>query len=41
MLTGDLDLNGIEGRISSSLTTKVRKLVDDRPDRALEVIGQA
>ncbi len=35
---GTLDLDGIEGRISASLAAKVRKLVDDHPDRSLEVI---
>ncbi len=35
---GEIDLDGVEGRISGSLAAKVRKLVDDHPDRALEVI---
>jgi len=35
---GMVDLDGIEGKISGSLAAKVRKLVDDHPDRALEVI---
>jgi flagellar biosynthesis/type III secretory pathway M-ring protein FliF/YscJ len=35
---GMVDLDGIEGRISGSLNAKVRKLIDDDPDRALEVV---
>ena len=35
---GTLDLDKIDGQISGSLTAKVRKLIDDHPDRALEVI---
>jgi hypothetical protein len=35
---GDIDLAGIEGKISGSLAAKVRRLVDDHPERALEVI---
>ncbi len=35
---GNVDLDGVEGKISGSLTAKVRKLVDDHPDRALDVI---
>lgn len=38
VVLGTLDLDGIEGKISTSLTTKVRRLVDEHPDRALEVI---
>jgi flagellar biosynthesis/type III secretory pathway M-ring protein FliF/YscJ len=33
-----IDVEGIEGRINSSLLKRVQKLVDDHPDRALEVI---
>jgi hypothetical protein len=38
VLNGEIDLDGIEGQISGSLLNQVRKLVDDHPDRALEVI---
>ncbi|MEK9722599.1 MAG: hypothetical protein VW405_03830, partial [Rhodospirillaceae bacterium] len=34
----DIDVAGVSGRIDRSLANKVRKLVDDHPDRALEVI---
>lgn len=34
----EIDVAGISGRIDQSLVNKVRKLVDDHPDRALEVI---
>jgi len=33
-----LDFGDIENRIEKSLVRKVRKLVDDYPERALEVI---
>jgi flagellar biosynthesis/type III secretory pathway M-ring protein FliF/YscJ len=38
VLNGEIDLDGIEGQISGSLVNQVRKLVDDHPDRALEVV---
>ena len=41
VLNGEIDLDGIEGQINqinSSLVIQVRQLVDDHPDRALEVI---
>jgi len=34
----EVDLDGVSGRIDQSLVNKVRKLVDEHPDRALEVI---
>ncbi|MDD9877825.1 MAG: hypothetical protein OXR84_10335 [Magnetovibrio sp.] len=34
----EIDVAGIEGRIDRSLTAKVRRLIDDHPDRALEVV---
>jgi len=33
-----IDVAGVSGRLDRSLVSKVRKLVDDHPDQALEVI---
>lgn len=33
-----LDIDAVEGRVARSLTTKVRKLIDDFPERSLDVI---
>lgn len=33
-----LDVDAVEGRVARSLTTRVRKLIDDFPERSLDVI---
>ena len=33
-----IDVKGIEGNINNSLLNKVQRLIEDHPDRALEVI---
>ncbi len=34
----EIDVDGVSGRLDRSLVNKVRKLVADHPDEALEVI---
>lgn len=38
IVLGEIDIEGVSGRINKSLANKVRQLVDDHPDEALEVI---
>ena len=38
ILLGEIDVAGVSGRIGGALVNKVRTLVSDHPDAALEVV---